>query len=155
MTEYLFVTDKFGLSEKCVHFLRGGYNYETLDFILIDSIVIDKGPQIKNWCLALIIGLTFVIASVYVIVLSFVKHEIHLTGIGIELAILPIFLGGYAIYQSTKRDYIFKISYNNKTISLPIEQLKRKGEIGKLIKYLTTNILTKSKVTITFDKPET
>jgi hypothetical protein len=148
MSEYKFWTDKFALSEKSVHYLRGRFNYETVDYLLIDQLIIDKGPQIRNWPIALLIGLVFIIAPFGLFLFSIMKGETHNIAMSIELGILPFIFGFAATYQSVKRGYILKLKYNHKTISLPIQQLKKTQQINSLIQFLMANKLTRSKLTI-------
>src|SRR6476620_9493035 len=57
MTDYKFETDQFGLSDTKIHLLRSRFNYGNIELSTVDKIIIDKGRQVNNWFLLLLVGL--------------------------------------------------------------------------------------------------
>lgn len=55
--KYYFETDQLGISETGIHLLRNRFNYETIEYSSIQEIRIEKGKQIKNWLLVLLLGI--------------------------------------------------------------------------------------------------
>ena len=126
--DYKFQTEKFALSNNSVHYLRGNFNYETVDYLLIDEFIIEKGPQINNWPIALIIGLCLIIGPSYLFAFSIFSGETHNIGMSVELSVLPFLFGLVATFQALKRGYVLKLKYNYKTVRLPIQQLQKKKQ---------------------------
>jgi hypothetical protein len=157
--EYKFETDQFGISDSGIHLLRSRYNYETKTFGEIDRIILDRGRQINNWLIVLVIGAIFLTASLYAEVKVLYEYFIGDTYKifyyeQFLLPLIPFAIGVISVYYSLKIGFVLKIEIRGKLKSCPIEQLKRKGEIGKLIKYLSGNNLTKNKLTVNFSPPE-
>ena len=153
MSLYKFETERFGLSDTGLHLLRGRYNYKTIAYAELDEIVLDKGHQVNNWFLSLIIGLALVAGSLFLACSAFLKHEWHAAYMGIVLTTLPVFLGAYIIYFSLKIGFVLKIRINEKVSSFPIEQLKKQSQIGELVKYLEQNNLTRRLLSVNFPQP--
>jgi hypothetical protein len=148
MTDYKFQTDKFALSEKSVHYLRGPFNYDTVDYMLIDEFIVDKGAQINNWPIALIIGVSLIISPLMLFLYATKSGESHNIGMSVELGILPFLFGISATYQALRRGHVLIIKYNGKTVRLPFQSLKKTKQIDPLIDFLRTNKQTRSKTTV-------
>ncbi len=158
MGTYKFETDQFGITDKGIHLLRSRFNYQTIEFDTVDEIILEKGKQIANWFVAFIIGIVFFFGGSYLIgkvfhTFLFVNTHHVFSPEQILLPILPMFLGAYAIYFSLKVGFVLKISVKDRTRSLPIEQLKKKNQIGELIHYFNAHEQLKNKLTVNFARP--
>ena len=69
------------------------------------------------------------------------------------MVILPLLFSLFILFFSLRRGFVLKYRTANGTKSLPMQELKKKGEIGKLIHYLMENKHTKFKTTVKFEKP--
>jgi hypothetical protein len=102
MSSYKFVTDQFGISETGIHLLRSGFNYETIAFVTIDSLSINKGRQISNWPVALLFGIVLEAVGLYVL-----YHALYEYFIGTSIRVfyieqfvfpvIPLIIGTYTI----------------------------------------------------------
>ncbi|MDB5249078.1 MAG: hypothetical protein JWQ40_3472 [Segetibacter sp.] len=72
MNSYKFETAQLGISEPGIHLLRSVYNYQTIPFESIDTIVIKTGRQIRKWLLSLIFGIVLVSTGFYFLYPPFV-----------------------------------------------------------------------------------
>jgi hypothetical protein len=153
MTNYLFETGDFGVSETGIHLLRNRFNYRTFEYDQIEELIVDRGHQASRWILSLAIGIFFLLAAFYFI-FRMVDYRmngedvVHVPVEQVVIPILPLLLGTYGIYNALKTGYILKVAINGKTHSYPIEELKAKSQIGALIKYLGNNDRTKGKLRV-------
>jgi len=148
MTLYKFETNQFGLSEESIHLLRSGFNYRTIEFSSLKSILLSKGRQVNNWLIFLIFGLTLcsfgLFTTIKVIYEYFFANNFHHFYVEqFVIGVLPLFAGVFSIYHSLKIGPVLLISTQNRTIRLPIEELKKKSQIDDLIYFLSTNRFTK------------
>jgi hypothetical protein len=65
MATYLFETSEFGVSDSGIHLLRSGFNYQTIRWTEINSIKIEKGKELHNWAIILMLGLVIFIVGIY------------------------------------------------------------------------------------------
>ena len=150
MDPYYFETDKFGLSTDGIHLLRSRYNYKTIEFNSIEEIYIERGRQIKNWLLALIIGIALLIAGVYAgwnVLYDYfwgTRYRFYIEEFVVP--VLPLFVGVYFIYISMKKGLVMKVISEHKILKLPLGDLNKKPRINELLDFLQTNSLTKHKI---------
>lgn len=153
MTSYKLETDQFGLSETGLHLLRSRFNYETIEYSSMDQITIDRGRQVANWLIVLIVGLVLFCLGGYILIKViyeyFFADNYHLFYVEqFILPVIPLMLGAFSIYHSLKSGPVLKITINNKTKHYPIGELKKKSQIKELVTFLSNNTLTKNKLTI-------
>jgi len=116
LTDYKFKTEQFGLTEKGVHFLRKGYNYQTVDYSQINYAEIRKGKELKNWFIIFLLGTLMVIAGVFItipIVEAFQKGDMSGRQVRIVLLLFIPVVGGYFVYSSLQTGTILKINYGS------------------------------------------
>lgn len=56
---YVFKTREFAISDLGFHLLRSGYCHKTVPFSGIKEVQIERGFEIHNWLVILILGLLF------------------------------------------------------------------------------------------------
>ena len=137
MNKYQFETDLLGISKAGIHLLRNRFNYETIEYSLIDEIRIERGKQVRNWLLVLIIGLCLSGLGLFIAVkiiyeFFFADNFRHFYVEEFVLPVLPIAVGFYAIYASLRSGYVLIIVKGSKRKRIPIEELNRKSEVEAL-----------------------
>ncbi|MFL9481578.1 hypothetical protein ACI6Q2_02295 [Chitinophagaceae bacterium LWZ2-11] len=151
MTDYKFETDQFGLSDTKIHLLRSRFNYDNIELSTVDKIIIDKGRQVNNWFLLLMVGLllfTFGLFTASKVIYEYFFAN-NFTRFYVEqfvLPVLPFLTGAFCLYFSFKIGPVLTIKFNDKTKRLPIGQLKSQAKIDKLVDFLQTNDLTRNKL---------
>jgi hypothetical protein len=150
MSIYKFTTDQFGISESGIHLLRSGYNYKTIVFSEMESISIGRGKQISNWVVALAFGMLLVFVGLYVWIHAFhayfFRDDVHVFYVEqFAFPVIPLIIGSYAIFVSLKNGATLRVTVNSKTMSFPVEKLRKWGQIDELITFFHNQELTKSK----------
>lgn len=145
MNNYLLETREFGVSDKGIHLLRSRFNYLTIDYNDIDELVIEKGKELNNWVLLLVIGLGLLLFSFwYCFRLFEILDGSGLTVIYIEEIIVPVipFLAGvYFTYSSTRNSTIMKIKTKGTWYKkLSLANLEKDKNVNKLTSILRDNI---------------
>jgi hypothetical protein len=148
MATYKFETDQFGLSDNSIHLLRSGFNYDTIELSLVESISIDKGRQVNNWLILLIFGLGLsafgLFTATKVIYEYFFADNFHYFYVEqFVIPVFPLFAGVLSIYYSLKNGPVLFVSTKSRSLRLPIGQLKDNSQIGELIDFLANNNFTK------------
>jgi hypothetical protein len=130
MKQYHFWTNEFGVSDKGIHLLRSGFNYETIAF-----------PQIHNWFVIFVIGLILLVPGIYfaIEVVKFLAggdYRPHSARMALFLFI-PL-VGLYFIYTSLQTGLILKIYYGrNRKDKFPLRKIiveKRMNDFEQLMK---------------------
>lgn len=157
MTKYNFEVEQFGVSETGIHLLRNRFNYETINFEDILEISIERGRQVNNWLLVLILGITFLAGALAYLVQAVYEylygHTVKMFYIEqFVVPIIPIFLGTYMIINALKTGINVRITTRNKSKLLSIDALKKSEKLSDFISFLSTHNLTKSKLTFKDDK---
>lgn len=149
MSKYQFETDQLGVSETGFHLLRNRFNYETILFSEADEIRIEKGKQIKNWALVLIIGISLLglglfmgIKVVYEFFFADNFHHFYIEQFA--LPVLPITIGIYSIYSSLKSGFVLIIVREGKNKILPLEDLNKNSKTDEL-KIFLSQFITREK----------
>jgi len=150
---YKFETREFGISEEGVHFLRNRYNYKTVEFNKIEKLIIERGKELNNWLLILIIGLILTsFALFYSIKLFQLFNSNEVSRIYIEeilIPVLPLMLGVYCLYASTKNCTILRlITIDKKGKKFPMKEIERKGELKVFTEFLKDNLKSKIKINL-------
>jgi hypothetical protein len=134
MKQYYFRTNEFGVTDKGIHFLRSGFNYETIAFDQINKIEIKKGKELNNWFAILVIGLCLFIPGIYfaVNIINLLAHGDRIPyGPKIALLLFIPVVGGYFIYTSLKTGTILKIYYGrDKEDKFPLHQIEVRKQMG-------------------------
>ncbi len=141
MATYNFETRDFGLSETGIHLLRSRFNYKTYPFSEIDSLIVEKGKELKNWLVILIFGIALTSFSIYYsAVLYSVLNDEKTQRIYIEellIPLIPFLLGLYCLYASTRNVTILRITTKtNKKDKLSLYSIKKENKLDDLIQFL-------------------
>lgn len=141
MTNYHFETKEFGISDTGIHLLRSRFNYETIEFTQLESLRVEKGKELNNWVVVLIIGLALVSFGVYYCLRM---YDILDTGavrvVNIEellVPLLPLLMGGYCVYSSTRNGIILRVrTVKGKAEKFPLKELEEDDKLNALKDFL-------------------
>jgi hypothetical protein len=153
MKTYKFETNQFGISEAGIHLLRSRFNYETIAYKDIDEIRIERGRQVNNWVILLVLGWSFLIAgSVFgykLLYEFFLGNSVSVFYFEQFLVpVIPIMLGVYMVGSSLKVGWNIKVITKDRSKSLSIEEIKKKTELNEFLNFLKGFDLTKNKIRI-------
>lgn len=145
MNNYLIETREFGLSDKGIHLLRSRFNYQTIDYNAIDELVIEKGKELNNWALLLVIGLGLLLFSFwYSFRLFKILDRSEVRVIYIEEIIVPVipFLAGlYFMYSSTRNGITMKARTKGTwQKKLSLADIEKDKNMDKLTSILRDNL---------------
>lgn len=148
MNEYLFETSEFGLSDKGIHLLRSRFNYETIDYADVSALTIEKGKELNNWLVILIIGLGLFSFAVYYTFRLFsvlTNHEVAVISTEeILVPLIPFMMGGYCIYSSTRNSTVLRIkTVKDKRNKLSLKELAKDNKLQDLQQFLKDRVSTK------------
>jgi hypothetical protein len=151
MDEYHFETREFGVSDDGIHLLRSRFNYETIKFDEVDSLTIEKGKELNNWLIILLIGLALVSFSVYYswrLVDVIGNAEVNVISIEeILVPLIPFMLGGYCLYSSTRNGIILRIrTVKDKMDKFPLKEFERENKLVLFQSFLKQRLNTKVKI---------
>lgn len=137
MTDYFLQTREFGLSEKGIHLLRSGFNYETIDYNDIRELTIRRDKEANNWVLLLIIGVLMLMFSIwYSFRLFGVLENGEVKVIHIEeliVPVLPCLFGLIFIYSSTRNGTIMSLTTTSgKRKRLSLGELEKNNMLDEL-----------------------
>lgn len=141
MNEYNFETREFGLSDKGIHLLRSRFNYETIEFSHIDTVTIEKGKELNNWFVILVIGLGLLAFAAYYswrIFQIIVNREVSVISMEeVLVPLIPFMLGGYCVYSSTRNGTIMRVRTRKyATNKFPLKEIEEKGQLEQLQQFL-------------------
>lgn len=145
MNNYLIETREFGLSDKGIHLLRSRFNYQTIDYNAIDELVIEKGKELNNWALLLVIGLGLLLFSFwYSFRLFKILDRSEVRVIYIEEIIVPVipFLAGlYFMYSSNRNGITMKARTKGTwQKKLSLADIEKDKNMDKLTSILRDNL---------------
>lgn len=148
MTKYYFETREFGLSDKGIHLLRSRFNYETFEYSDIDILTIEKGKELNNWLVILIIGLSMISFAIwYSLRLFNIIDNDEVNVIYIEeilVPLIPFMLGIYCLYSSTKNGTIVRIkTAKNKTEKLSLREIEKLDKLEEFKNLLKEKLQTR------------
>ncbi len=137
-SQYKFETEQFGITEISLNLLRNRFNYLSIDFKDINSITIEKGNDLKNWLLVLIIGLGLLSYVVYDLISMYIFFTNNDGGvIYIERLLMPLFpllLGIYSVIISFRKALIMKVHVKKKRFYFSLRDLTKKGIYSDFVK---------------------
>ncbi|MGB3849294.1 MAG: hypothetical protein WA958_04955 [Tunicatimonas sp.] len=148
---YHFETEEFGLSDEGVHLLRSRYNYDTIAYQQIMNVRIEKDKELNNWLAILIIGIGFLVFSVYYAIKMYLAIQgNHVRTIYIEyllVPVIPFMLGGYCVYAATRSSKVLKIrTTKDKRKKLSLASVEKQGTIDEFVTFITGKLTGKVKV---------
>jgi large-conductance mechanosensitive channel len=153
MNEYYFETQEFGISDDGIHLLRSRYNYKTINFSNLESVTIEKGKELNNWIIILIVGVLFVSFSIYYTVRLYqviTNHEVNVISFGeILVPLIPLMLGAYCIYSSIKNGTILRTkTTQQETDKFPLSKLEKENKLHEFQSFLKEKLGPKIRVNI-------
>jgi hypothetical protein len=153
MSEYSFETREFGTSETGIHLLRSRFNYETIPFVEIETLTIEKGKELNNWLAVLIFGIVLVSGSIYYALRIFNiidNHEANVIYIEqLIVPLIPLMIGGYCIYSSTRTGTILRLkSLRGKSDKFPLIDLEKKNQLAQFLDLIKEKLSTKVRINI-------
>jgi hypothetical protein len=154
---YHFSTNEFGISDQGIHFLRSGYNYETIKFSEIDALRIERGMEHHNWIVIFIIGALLVSAGLYTSgsMLAAVLEE-SVSGKSAKgwfaFAMIAI-LGFWFVSNSVRSGTILWIHYHGKNLKFPLRQIVQQKKLPSLIGLLSVKM--KGRLRVNMSKAKT
>jgi hypothetical protein len=147
MNTYDFELTDFALSNKGIHLLKNRYNFKTIGFHDVDSIILKKGAETKNIVLCLVIGISLLVFAffqaigIYESINDPTVNRIYIEGI--ILPFLPAMIGGYCIYISLKKAPILYVKSGKEKHRLRLKEVIKNNKIEELKLYLRANLQTK------------
>ncbi len=135
---YDFETEQFGLSKSSIHLLRNRFNYKTIDFVNIDSVVIKKGKELKNWVWVLIVGLGLLIFVMFDLIRIYEYYQESFV-IYIERLLIPFFpllLGLYSVMLSFRSSQIMIVKNGNKKHHLSLRKFIKSNNYKDFIVFI-------------------
>ncbi len=151
MTEYYFETREFGLSDKGIHLLRSGYNYETHDYSDIDTLTVEKGKELNNWIIIFVIGLCLVTFSIwYSFRLFNIIYNREVNVIYIEnlfVPLIPFMVGLYCVYTSTRNGTVLRLkTTKDKKDKFSLREIEKENKLEGFKQLLKDKLHTKVKI---------
>lgn len=149
MKKYYFVTSGFGLSDNGFHYLRSGYNYETIDYSEIKEIVIERDKELNNWFFIFMVGLILLMFSIYYFLrllnlidykeAEYVKNVIYIEEI--ILPVLPFLFGIYCVYSSLKTNTMLKMkTVKGKRTKYSLKEVEQSNALPSLKLFLNDKL---------------
>ena len=135
---YDFETEQFGLSKSSIHLLRNRFNYKTIDFVNIDSVVIKKGKELKNWVWVLIVCLGLLIFVMFDLIRIYEYYQESFV-IYIERLLIPFFpllLGLYSVMLSFRSSQIMIVKNGNKKHHLSLRKFIKSNNYKDFIVFI-------------------
>lgn len=150
MTKYYFKTNQFGLTDKGIHLLRNGFNYETIEFSQIKKAEIRKANELNNWIVILIIGLVLLTPGVYMavrIIDAILNGDVSTRSARMVLFLFIPLIGGYFIYTSLQTGTVLEINYGrNKKSKFSLRKISDNREIEDFKSLMKNRLNSKLRV---------
>ncbi|OEK03188.1 hypothetical protein BFP97_17400 [Roseivirga sp. 4D4] len=140
--EFLFQTKEFAISEHSFHFLRNRFNYKTINATEVRDLILEKGHQVANWLIILVIGTCLLALSGYYFLrlFDYLGSDSSSGPIFIEsfvIPVIPMLLGAYCLYISLKTGARLRVTYgDNKSKHFPLVNVQKEGQIDSLVQVL-------------------
>jgi hypothetical protein len=114
---YYFETREFGVSDRGLHLLSSGYNYQTIDFSQIHLARIRKDYQLPDWMVVFVLGTIILFTGIDFLMPLFDSFlyslDLRQLRIIVILAIVPL-AGAVFVFQSVRRGTVLRIKYGKK-----------------------------------------
>ncbi len=148
---YIFQSDYLGLSDSKIHLLRNKFEYDTIAYNEVNSLVYKRGKAIKNGLILLIFALALLGAGLYITlgIISFVMSDTGGT-ISIEVivaSLISILLGSCFLFVFFKKEKILELKYrNNKTKKFSLSEFENRNELDALLNFLSTKVMLQREI---------
>lgn len=141
-----FSTKDFTLGYHGIDIFKNGILHKHIDFREIKFIEIKKGRSVKNWLVVTILGVAISILFLWLIINNTPKN-VSASGIGRGILLIYIsfyimfFFGLILIIITNIKTVILRIILENKVkLNYPLNQLKKKNQLGSFINFLNSRI---------------
>jgi hypothetical protein len=141
INSYQFETSQFGISDQGIHLLRNRFNYQTITFSQVDSLVIEKGRVLKHWPIILLLGIGMAAFAVFysIALVNLLSDELgpKLEINEVIVPLMPFLLGWFCIYFSLRIETIMKVGgpqMREKRLSLA--ELEKAGRLEEFRIYM-------------------
>jgi hypothetical protein len=152
MANYLFETSEFGISDSGIHLLRSGFNYETISWTEINSIKIERGKELYNWAIILLLGLVIFIVGVYLSIrtMNILIHKDNaVRNAKMILFLLIPFAGAYFVYTSLQTGTLLRINYSAyKKLMFPLREIESKNGLDEFRSLMSKKLDSRSRVVV-------
>ncbi|MGC3946417.1 MAG: hypothetical protein QM762_18165 [Chryseolinea sp.] len=143
MATYYFKTEEFGISDEGFHLLRSGFNYKTIMFSEITRIRIERGKELHNWWLVLILGLGLLALGVYMslgAIRILLRENLSPRHAKLSLLLLIPVVGGYFVYNSFQTGLVIKIDCaDGEKDMFPLRNIIKGQKLNELIAFLSAS----------------
>ena len=144
MMEYLFQTSEFGVSDTGMHFLRSGFNYQTIGWKEINSMKIEEGKELHNWMIIFLIGVVILVFGIYLSIrtIDILLHK----AMAVRNAKMILFLlipcvGAYFVYNSLQTSTVLRINYfGGKKYKFSLKEIIREGRLTEFTSFMTKKL---------------
>lgn len=145
MTQYLFETDDFALSEEGIHLLRNKFNFKTITYEEISKASIAREVEIKRPFIIFCLGAAmFVFAFKQTnLLLDWLSNHPRGERIHAESILLPVFpglLGAYCLFIALKKGPMFTIEEGSAKHKLRLSSFFNNRKSNELISYLNAKL---------------
>lgn len=142
MEKYQYETEKVGFTAEGIHLLRNKFNYQTIHYADVKEIRLDKGRQIKNWLVTLVLGVVLLSLGFFlgfsVIYAYFFDDDVRrFYAEQFAAPVIPLFLGAYALYICFQTGYLLVINADAKSQKIPVGNFDVKYDIDQFKGYLS------------------
>lgn len=149
MTNYLFQSREFAISDNGIHLLRSGFNYETISWNQVNSIKIKQGKELHNWWLILSLGLILLVAGAYLTARTIdilVHKEQAERYVKMLLFLLIPCIGNYFVYNSLRTGTVMSINYAvDRTDMVPLSEIIKQNRFNEFKSLMTAKLGTRVK----------
>jgi hypothetical protein len=135
MTEYLFQTDEFGVSDKGIHLLRSGFNYQIVHWNEINFMKIKHGKELQNWWIIFLLGTALLVLGLYwsIRTVDILLHKEHAERYAKMLLFLLIpGIGIYFLYNAFRTGPVLRVNYSAyKKATFPLRKIMQEDRLGE------------------------
>lgn len=138
--EYIFQTSEFGVSDTGLHFLRSGFNYQTIGWKEINSMKIEKGKELHNWMIIFVIGVALLAFGVYLSIrtIDILLHKaMAARNAKMILFLLIPCVGAYFVYNSLQNSTVLRINYSSgKRYKFSLREIIKENRLAEFKSFL-------------------
>src|SRR5688572_2660126 len=147
MTNYLFQSTEFAVSENGIHLLRSGFSYKTIRWHEVDSIRIRKGKELNNSWIIFLLGLILLTVGAYLTIRTvdiLVHKENAERYVKMLLFLLIPFIGVYFVYNSMRTGIIMSVNYAaHKREMFPLSEIINQNRLNEFKSLMTAKLGTR------------
>lgn len=135
MNSYIFQTSEFGVSGSGIHLLRSGFEYKTIAWNQVSSVKIERGRELHNWWIILLLGIALLGVGGYLTVRTidiFMNKEHAELYVKMALFFLIPGIGLYFVLNSLRTGTILRIKYaSGKNDKFSLREIIRENRLNE------------------------